>query len=166
MAHVTSSVGWLGAVLAYLALAIDGRTSTDPQLVRAAYLSMERVAWLVIVPCSLGSLVTGLAHSLFAEWGLLKHYWVLTKLVLVLVGTAILLVHLRTAVDPMARAVATSGDAALSSHAFGALPTQLIVHPAGGLLVLLVATALSVWKPWGRTGYGKPERRAARGATE
>ncbi len=101
-----------------------------------------------------------------AEWGLLKHYWVLTKLVLVLVGTAILLVHLRTAVEPMARAVATSGDAALSSHAFGALPNQLIVHPAGGLLVLLVATALSVWKPWGRTGYGKPEGRAARGGTE
>ena len=84
---------------------------------------------------------------------MLKHYWVLTKLVFALMGTAILLIHMRTAVDPMARAVTSAGEPALSSHAFGALPNQLIVHPAGGLVVLLAATALSIWKPWGRTGY-------------
>lgn len=34
--HVTSSVGWLGAVAAFLALAIAGVTSGDAQMVRAA----------------------------------------------------------------------------------------------------------------------------------
>src|SRR5215218_6585420 len=39
-AHVTSSVGWLGAVTVFLALAVAGLTSQDAQTVRAAYLAM------------------------------------------------------------------------------------------------------------------------------
>lgn len=38
-AHVTSSVGWLGAVAGFLALAVAGLTSQDAQMVRAAYTS-------------------------------------------------------------------------------------------------------------------------------
>jgi hypothetical protein len=51
--HITFSVGWFGAVVPYLALAIAGLTSHDPQMVRAAYLSMEWIGWFVIVPFSL-----------------------------------------------------------------------------------------------------------------
>ncbi len=43
-AHVTSSVGWLGAVGAFLALAVAGLTSQDTQMVRATYLAMELLA--------------------------------------------------------------------------------------------------------------------------
>lgn len=48
--HVTSSVGWLGAVGAFLALAIAGVGSQEAQIVRAAYLSMHLTTWFVIVP--------------------------------------------------------------------------------------------------------------------
>ena len=40
-AHVTSSIGWIGAVGVFLALAIIGLTSPDDQTVRRAYLVME-----------------------------------------------------------------------------------------------------------------------------
>ena len=40
-AHVTSSIGWFGAVAAFLALSIAGMIGQDTQLVRAAYLAME-----------------------------------------------------------------------------------------------------------------------------
>jgi hypothetical protein len=33
--------------------------------------------------------------------------------------------------------------------------THLLVHDAGGLVVLLAVTALSIYKPWGRTAYGR-----------
>ena len=42
-AHVTSSIGWFGAVAGFLALALVGLTSQDAQLVRAAYLAMELI---------------------------------------------------------------------------------------------------------------------------
>ena len=62
-AHVTSSVGWLGAVVAFLALSVAGLTSQDPQTVQGAYLVMELTGWVVLVPLSLASLATGLVCS-------------------------------------------------------------------------------------------------------
>ncbi len=52
-AHITFSVGWLGAVAGFLALAIAGLTSQDPQMIRSAYITMELIAWFVIVPSNL-----------------------------------------------------------------------------------------------------------------
>ncbi len=40
-AHITASVGWLGAALGFLAHAIVGLISQDGQLVRAAYSMMD-----------------------------------------------------------------------------------------------------------------------------
>ena len=68
-AHVTSSVGWLGAVAAFLALAVAGLTSQNAQMVRAAYLAMELTAWFVIVPLSLASPLTGILQSLWVANG-------------------------------------------------------------------------------------------------
>ena len=62
--HVTSSVGWLGAVVAFLALSVSGLTSQDPQTVQGANLVMELTGWVVLVPLSLTSLLTGLICSL------------------------------------------------------------------------------------------------------
>ena len=58
-AHVTSSVGWLGAVAGFLALSIVGVASQDAQAVRAAYLAMESTGRYVLVPLSLASLLPG-----------------------------------------------------------------------------------------------------------
>ncbi len=94
-AHVTFSVGWLGAVAGFLALAVAGLTSQDAQMVRAAYLAMELIGWFVIVPLSLASLLTGLVQSLGTQWGLFRHYWVLVKFLLTVVATLVLLVHMQ-----------------------------------------------------------------------
>jgi hypothetical protein len=88
---VTVSVGWLGAAAAYIALAITGITSVDAQQAHAAYLSLELIGWLVIVPASLASLLTGLVQLLGTEWGLFRHYWVSAKFLLTSVATLILL---------------------------------------------------------------------------
>ena len=81
-AHITFSVGWVGAVVAYLALAIAGLTVHDTPMVRAAYLSMELIGWFVIVPFSFAALLTGLVQSLSTQWGLFRHYWILAKFLL------------------------------------------------------------------------------------
>src|SRR6266705_857178 len=69
-AHVTSSIGWFGAVAAFLALAIAGLFSQDRELVRAAYLVMGLTTWFVIVPFAFVSLGSGVVSSLFTRWGL------------------------------------------------------------------------------------------------
>ena len=149
-AHITISIGWLGAVVAYLALAIAGLTSQDAQTVRATYLSMELIGWLVIVPFSLVALFTGLVQSLGTQWGLFRHYWILVKFLLTTVATGVLLWHMQV----VSRMSDLAIETILSSADFRALRIQLVVHAAGGLLVLLAVTMLSVYKPWGMTSYG------------
>ncbi len=68
-AHVTSSVGWLGAVVAYLGLAIAAVTAGDVDLVRTAYPSLPWIGWSVIVPFCFAALATGIVQSLVTEWG-------------------------------------------------------------------------------------------------
>src|SRR3546814_6151041 len=63
-AHVTSSVGSLGAVAVFLALAFDGLTSQDAQLVRAAYVANGLVAWSIILPLIFVELLFGLVQWL------------------------------------------------------------------------------------------------------
>ena len=157
-AHVTFSVGWLGAVIAYLALAIVGLMTRDVSLARAVYLSLELIGWLVIVPLSFAALLTGLVPSLGTPWGLLRYYWILAKFLLTAVATVVLLCHM-PAVSRMAEIAA---ETALSSGDFRALRIQLVVHAAGGLLVLLAVTSLSIYKPWGMTPYGRRKQNERR----
>jgi hypothetical protein len=149
-AHVTSSVGWLGAVAGFLALAIAGLTSHDAQLVRAAYLGMELTAWFVIVPLSLASPLTGLVMSLGTTWGLFRHYWVLVKFLITIFATIVLLLHMQP-IGHLARVVA---ETTLSKGELGGLRIQLLANAGAAVVALLVATILSVYKPRGMTPYG------------
>src|SRR6187431_3067634 len=94
-AHVTTSVGWLGAVGGFLVLALSGLTTHDAHIVRAAYLAMELLGWCLIVPLSFASLLSGIIQGLGTPWGLLRHYWVLIKLLITPLATLVLLVHMQ-----------------------------------------------------------------------
>jgi hypothetical protein len=151
--HVTSSVGWFGAVAAFLSLAITGLLSQNAQTVRAAYLSMELTTWVVIVPLSVAALLTGIVQSVGTTWGLFRHHWVVAKLGLTVLATVILLVH----TQPIGRVAAVAAERMLSSADLRQLRIQLVADAAAALFALLVATTLSIYKPWGLTRYGRQE---------
>jgi hypothetical protein len=161
-AHVAFSVGWLGAVAAFLALSIAGQTSMNADVVRGAYLAMNVIGLAVIVPTSLAALVTGLIQGLGTRWGLFKYNWVTTKLALTILATALLMLHQFTAVAAAAKRISTLAVGALPDASFGALRTQLVVDASLAIAVLLVTTTLSIYKPWGLSAYG---RRRQAGAT-
>jgi hypothetical protein len=151
--HVTSSVGWIGAVGVFLALAIVGLTSRDAQTVRGVYLVMEPAAWFVLVPLAFASLLTGLLQSLGTTWGLFRHYWVLFKLSINLFATIVLLMYMETfrfmahvAADP----TVDVGSVRNPSPA---------LHAGLALLLLLVAALLGLYKPRGMTRYGWRRKR-------
>ncbi|CCF00563.1 hypothetical protein [Sinorhizobium fredii] len=150
IAHIISSVGSLGAVAAFLALAIAGLSSEDGQVVRSVYVTMEVIARSVIVPLVFASLTTGLIQSLGTTWGLFRHYWVLAKLLLTIFTAVVLMLQM----SGIAHVAALAADPAFSSADLLELRRSLAVHAAGGLVVLLVTTTLSVLKPRGLTRYG------------
>jgi hypothetical protein len=153
-AHVVCSVGWLGAVAAFLCLAVAGLGSPREQMVRAAYLAMDSIGWYVIVPLCLASLATGLIQSLGTEWGLFRHYWVLIKLLITLLATVVLLVHMQ----PIAYMARVAAEAVPSDKDVRDTGFQLVVDAGAALVALLVATVLGVIKPRGLTPYGWARR--------
>jgi hypothetical protein len=158
-AHITSSVGWFGAVSSFLVLAVIGLVSRDPQLTRACYLGVEPITRLAIVPFCFASLATGIAQSLGGPWGLFRHYWVIAKLLLTVFATIALLIHTQP-IDYLADAAAQGGVPADLSR----LRLQLVVDSSAGLVVLLLNTVLAVFKPRGVTGYGQRKQQQRRSA--
>lgn len=164
-AHVTSSVGWLGAVASFLVLSIAGLTSHDAERVRAAYVAMNLIGQFMIVPLSLAALVTGLIQSLGTHWGLIRHYWVLVKFVLTIGATLLLLLHQFTAVAAAARQVSETTVGTVPG--MGGLGKQLAADAGLAIVVLVVTATLSVYKPWGRTPYGRRKlQQERRGGSE
>jgi hypothetical protein len=151
--HVATSVGWIGAVAVFLALAVVGLVSADPSTVRGVYLVMEPLAWAALVPLSLASLATGIIQSLGTPWGLLGHYWVIFKLVFTVIATGVLLMYMET-FKMMSQAAA---DPANSAEALRSSSPAL--HAAAALVVLFTTLVLAIYKPRGETRFGR------RGAT-
>ena len=145
--HLTVSVGWIGAVIAYLCLGTTAVRAEDPELIRSMWSGMEMVGWYVIVPLALASLVTGLVMALGTKWGLFQHYWVTISFGLTVVCVAVLLVHMPS--------VTSSAEAARSADA-AALQTLGgdLEHPAIGLAILLAIQVLNLYKPKGLTRHG------------
>jgi hypothetical protein len=158
--HVTSSVGWLGAVAAFLALSIVGLTSHDSQTVRGTYLVMAPAAWYVLVPLAFASLLTGLIQSLGTTWGLFRHYWVLGKLLINVFATIVLLIYMET-FDVLSD-VAADPSAELSA----VRNVSPALHAVAALLLLLAATTLAVFKPRGMTPYGWRKQQELRRASQ
>jgi len=150
--HVVSSVGWLGAVAASLALAIATLTAGDPQTVRGAHIALELMAWSVLVPLSVASLLSGIVQSLGTKWGLMRHYWVVIKLWITVLATAVLLLYTRTLGDASDAARRTAAGPDLDPLLQSPSP---VLHAAIALLLLLGATVLAVFKPAGITRYGR-----------
>jgi hypothetical protein len=156
-AHVVCAVGWIGAAAAYAVLALAALTSDSAETVRAAFIAME-LLYFALVPLAAGALLTGLTQALATNWGLFRHYWVLVKFVLTVVAFTVMLSNLST-VSEHADHVAQSPAADLPGAGHD------LQHAGGGLVVLLAAAILGLYKPRGLTRYGrrKRERLRARG---
>ena len=154
--HVIVSVGWLGIVAAMLVLEISAVTTHDVGMSKATYTLIGSVSDTLLMPppasFGLAALLTGIVLSLGTKWGLLKHYWILAKLLLTV---AVILSGIFLVDRWIQQAGAHPEDASA--------PMLLICVFMLHLVMLGAATILSVYKPRGTTGRG-PGSSAPRGA--
>ncbi|GAB3758782.1 hypothetical protein GCM10028796_04970 [Ramlibacter monticola] len=148
-AHLVSSLGWVGALAVFLAHGLVSLWTADHRVVQALSIAMAATAWLVILPLSVASFITGSLQALTTAWGLLRHYWVVFKLALTMLATGVLLMKLGP-ISMLGEQALVSNAAEVSSE----LRLSLAVHAAAGLVVLLAATLLAVYKPRGLTRIG------------
>jgi hypothetical protein len=148
--HVVSSVGWLGAVSVFVALAATSLLSASTETVHAADLAMAITTRLVIVPLCVASLVTGVVASVGTPWGLFRYQWVIAKLFITVVSTFFLWVHLQ----PIA-VLGKSTIVQTASPQLHAVRLQVTIDASAALFALLIATTLGLFKPKGTTRFAR-----------
>ena len=142
--HIIAGVGLLGDVGAVLAVNVRAATTGDPALAAASYDLLAMFTVLFGIPLSFIALGTGILLGLASPWGVVRHAWVATKLVL-LVGVIL-----------VGALVLGPGTEAMRSGEGGA-QARLIAASAYDVVALTLATGLSVFKPRRRAA---PTRRS------
>jgi len=137
--HVITAVGWLGVDLVLLTFGVAGLAGADPEVV---YPAQSLVGRLLFTPLSALVWLIGVCNAVFTPWRLFRHWWVLVKLLL----TTVMLCLVCFLLYP---GLTEAGNLA------GALPQRdrinMVVAPAVSTSLLIFATVLSTYKPWGRT---------------
>jgi len=153
LSHVVTSLGWLGVDAVIGVLAVTGFLSDEPARVAAVYTALDAFAVPTLLVFGFGALTSGVLLGLGSRWGLVRYWWVATKLVLNLVLTGLVLVLLQPRVS-QAAAESVRVDASLVDR-LGGIPTDLLFPAFVSGVALLLASVLGVFKPWGRTPFGR-----------
>jgi hypothetical protein len=118
--------------------------------------SWHPAAWFVLVPLAHAALFSGIALSLGTPWGLIRHYWVALKLVITAFSTVILLIYMGTFKQMAGMAADPVVELGLVRN-----PSPLL-HAVLALALLLGATVLAIYKPFGLIPYGTRQQMRAR----
>lgn len=151
--HIMVAVGALSTDTILLTLGVTGLASSDPELIRAAYLAMDLLVTAVLLPLALAALGTGVLLGLGTRWGLARHWWVLAKLALTIVGASAAVLLLRPSVDQAAATALAVPLAELPTAGIGQLAARVMLAPTLGVVLLTTAVVLAVYKPWGQTRF-------------
>ncbi|GAA4018357.1 hypothetical protein GCM10022247_47340 [Allokutzneria multivorans] len=164
LVHVLFGVAWIGFEVMVLILAITGVTTENPRVLHAAYVVLGEFGPALYAPFSFGTLVSGIVLSVGTHWGLVKHYWVVAKLaisVATLLGGNLVIAGLMR--DAGERVLGADIDT-LDASAVGSIQNSLLMNAIVVITLLVFATVLSYYKPWGklRRAQAAPSGAAAR----
>lgn len=148
--HVALSVGWLGASMVMLTLAVAARTGQPAEQTRGVYWAMHLVADVLLIPLSLSVLLIGVLVAVTSPWGLLRYWWVTIKLIATCAAVTLSLLALPALTSVAYRDAIRHAMAA--EHSAG---NRLIIAGSVSVVLYLSLTAVSVLKPWGRTARGR-----------
>lgn len=138
--HTLCSVGWFGAAVLVAVLALTAGGTGDRTLQHALYRSID-ASLAATLTAGILALATGVALSVGTHFGLLRQWWVTTKLTIALavITTDVLVIH-----DAVGEAL----------HAPSA-PRPLFGATVAHTVVLAAATVIAIYKPWGPTPRGR-----------
>jgi hypothetical protein len=145
IAHIASAGAWLGIDVVLAVVIVTALLSADPAVQALCYQALELFAVWPLLVTGLVCLVSGVILGLGSKWGVVRYWWVATKLALNVILTGLVLVALRPQ-------VAESADQArrwLAGQPATLDVGDLIYPPIVSPTALLIAMTLAVIKPWG-----------------
>lgn len=154
VAHILSVSAWIGIDVMVAVLVGTSLASDDPKVVGLCFQALAYVVWPML-SAAVATLITGVILGWGTVHGIVKQKWVLTKLIINLVLTTLIVIALQPGIDE----VAARGADLVAGRTTDMAAGDMVYPPVVSLVTLSFAVVLSVFKPWGRTRWGK--RKAA-----
>ena len=147
LVHIASAGSWIGIDIAMAVLIFTALFTNDDRTKAVSYQALGQfVVWSLLI-VGLICLVSGIVLGLGTKYGLVRYWWVATKLVLNLLLTALVLISLRGEIVEKAE----QGRQFLAGEQVKLAEVgDLLFPPIVSPTVLLIALILAVFKPWGR----------------
>jgi hypothetical protein len=146
LTHIAAAGAWLGIDVVLGVMVGTALVTGDAQRAGVALQSLGLFAVWPLIVVGLLCLGSGILLGLGSKYGLLRYWWVATKLVLNVALVTLILVLLR----PQVGEVSESARASLLAGTEPPTVGDLVFPPLVSGTAVLVAIALSVVKPWGR----------------
>ncbi len=153
MLHVACGVGWMGADVVLAILMLTGWFSATG---RPSRRRTPRPGWSsrsAVPVLAGGMLVTGVLLGIGTKYGLVQWWWVFVKLVIGVVLTVLVFVLLVPGAAASRRG--STGTADQVREQVGRPGRHLVFPPLVSFVALAFALVVSVFKPWGRTRWGR-----------
>lgn len=154
--HIVSAGAWIGidvvmAVVVFTALLGDDETRA------LCYRALELFAVWPLITTGLLCLASGVVLGVGTKWGLVRYWWVATKLAL----NVLLVTLVPIALRPEVVEKAEQGRRFMAGEAASLAVGDLVFPPIVSPTLLLVAFVLAVFKPWGRIRGRRAPKRSA-----
>lgn len=143
--HIAAAGAWLGIDVVLGVMVGTALVTGDAQQAGVALQSLGLFAVWPLIVVGLLCLASGILLGVGSTYGLLRYWWVATKLVLNVALVILVLVLLRPGVSE----VSESARASLLGGTEPPTVGDLVFPPLVSGTVVLIAMALSVFKPWG-----------------
>ncbi|PYI52456.1 hypothetical protein [Paenibacillus flagellatus] len=148
--HVLAVVCWLGGAMVMLLLGTHMLKAENGEQLYYTLDNMHLIDVVFIRYTALAALLTGIILSVWTNWGLFKHYWILTKLILTLMLIGFGIEFMGDWLSQIVRIAKQERFLALSDTAFRNASYSLIGGAIANIVSLIFMTALSYFKPFGK----------------
>lgn len=156
--HVLSVASWIGGTLAMLLLTAYLSKGANGEQLLYTMASMKIIDENLLKYPALLSLITGILLSVWTQWGLTKHYWIIIKLVLTVMTIMIGILFLSKWTAGLGEMIKDMGFLALKDEQFKSTWTSILMTSSFNLVCLAFMTFITYLKPFGKVKKRKPQR--------
>jgi len=152
--HVLFSMTWIGAGITQTIIPfVTGNITSGPVLY--AYNEAILLGDLVVIPCAVLCVISGLLLCWQTAWGFFKYWSVVIPLVAWAVAIVLGITLLGPWTEDLVRISKAEGLAALQNGEYLYVLQMMKIVGITWIIILIFAAFVSVIKPWGRIGKTK-----------
>ncbi|PGL71154.1 hypothetical protein [Bacillus sp. AFS055030] len=153
--HVLAICAWFGGTLSLLLLGFYLKNAQNSEQLIYTLSSMHIIDENLLKYPALATLFTGILLSVWTQWGLVKYYWVVIKLVLTVLVILIGIFFINDWFSFLVKTAEGLGASALNENKFESTWISIIISGIFNLSCLVFMTFITYFKPFGKIKKNK-----------